>query len=191
MSDSPIETDRLIFRRFDAEDGNLLVDLDSDPEVMRYLTGGAATPRAVVERDVLPRMLRESDEPGFGFWALFETDSSEFVGWASLRKRGDSDAELGYRLKRAAWGRGFGTEAARALIRTGFMELGLQRIVANTYEANLASRRVMEKLGLRHVRSFQITAEDLEHTGTFDVASTQLWDGEDVEYAIERAEWQP
>ena len=68
--------------------------------------------------------------------------------------------ELGYRLKASAWGRGYATEGARALVRKGFDELGVRRVWAETMAVNRASRRVMEKVGLRYVRTFHVHFDD-------------------------------
>lgn len=189
-----LETERLILRRFTASDLDHLVELDADPEVMRFLTGGEATPRDVVERDILPRFIHAHEQaPGYGFWAAVERGGGAFVGWFSLRPREEADpaeAVLGYRLRRAAWGRGYGTEGARALIRRGFAELGVRRISATTYEDNRASRRVMEKAGLTLVRSYRLAPADLAAQDTFHAASQDLWDGDDVEYALDKADWE-
>src|SRR5947209_20105481 len=101
-----------------------------------------------------------------------------------------NDVALGYRLRRAVWGQGYATEGARALIRKGFTELGVQRVFATTYQDNLASRRVMEKAGLKLVRTYRITLADLLATGTFHITSEDLWDGDDVEYALLKADWE-
>src|SRR5689334_21363018 len=100
-----LETERLILRRLTEADVDNLVELDSDPAVMRFLSGGPATPRDAIERDILPRFLR-SYEQGvrFGVWAAIEKASGEFLGWISLRPHEDSrpgEVELGYRLRRA------------------------------------------------------------------------------------------
>ncbi len=189
-----LETERLVLRRFTEADVDNLFDLDSDPEVMRFLNGGVPTPRDVIERDILPRFLR-SDEGagGFGYWAAIEKATGDFLGWFSFRPRDGADpgeVELGYRLRKSAWGRGYATEGARALIRKGFAELGVRRVVATTYQDNLASRRVMEKAGLTLVRSFRLTPADLATQGTYHSASQEVWDGDDVEYALERADWE-
>jgi RimJ/RimL family protein N-acetyltransferase len=121
-----LETERLVLRRFTARDADNLYDLDSDPDVMRFLNGGIPTPRAVIEGDVLPRFLRYAEGfPRFGFWAAVEKASAEFVGWFSLRPLDEAnrrEAVLGFRLRKAAWGKGYATEGARALIRLGFAE---------------------------------------------------------------------
>ena len=190
-----LETERLILRRLTAADADNLVALDSDPAVMRYLNGGVPTPRDVIEGQVLPRFLSYYERyEGFGVWAAVEKSSGAFLGWFSLKPQAVADAsagevELGYRLQRSAWGMGYATEGARALIRKGFTELGVRHVVATTYQDNLGSRRVMEKAGLRHVRSCRPTLEDLaDESG--HIPTQEVWDGDEVEYALTRAEWE-
>jgi RimJ/RimL family protein N-acetyltransferase len=189
-----LETERLILRRLTADDVDNLFALDGDPAVMRYLSGGPSTPREVIERKILPRFLSEYERfPGFGVWAAIEKSTDEFLGWLSLRpsETGSSgDATLGYRLRRSAWGKGYATEGSRALVRRGFIVLGLQRVVATTYQDNLASRRVMENVGMTFVRAFRLTPADLAADPTFDDSSQDVWDGDDVEYALTKADWE-
>jgi agmatinase len=192
-----LETERLALRRFTAADADLLVELDSDPAVMRYLNGGAPTPRDVIEREILPRFLRSYEGgvgyDGFGVWAASAKSSGDFLGWFSFRPMeggGADEVHLGYRLRQAAWGKGYATEGARALIRKGFTELGVRRVCATTYQDNQASRRVMEKAGLTLVRSYRPTLAEVAATGTFVVSSQELWDGDEVEYGLEKADWE-
>jgi len=178
-----LETERLWLRRFTAGDVALLAELDSDPAVMRFITGGRATPREEIEREILPAWLGWYEQAaGYGFWAAIERASGAFVGWFHLRPGAGappSEPELGYRLRAASWGRGFATEGSRALIDRAFRELGAERVTAETMAVNAASRRVMEKAGLRYVRTFHQEWPDViegdEHG--------------DVEYALTRAEW--
>jgi len=188
-----LKTKRLILRRFTEADGAHLFDLDNDPEVMRFINGGTPTPRDVIENEILPGFLHYDEGfPGYGFWAAIERASGDFLGWFSFRpaEGAPHEASLGYRLHKAAWGQGYATEGARALIRQGFTVLGVQRVVATTYQDNLASRRVMEKVGMTLVRTFRITPEALLQGDTYHVTSLDLWDGDDVEYALERAHWE-
>jgi len=188
-----LQTERLILRRFTPADLDHLYALDNDPEVMRYINGGTPTPRAVFERDILPSFLHhKKEQAGFGFWAAVDRISGEWLGWFSFRpaQNAPQQVTLGYRLRRAAWGRGYATEGARALIQKGFEEWGVGRVVATTYEENRASRRVMEKLGMRLVRRFRITADEIARSDTYHAESVEVWDGDDVEYAIERAAWE-
>lgn len=189
-----LETERLVLRRFREDDVDNLVELDSDPDVMRYLSGGIPTPRDVIESEILPLFLRYDERcPGCGFWAAIERTSGTFIGWFSFRLLDGAcprEASLGFRLQRVAWGKGYATEGARALLRLGFAELGVQRVVATTYQDNLASRRVMEKVGMTLARTFRITAADLARVDTYHVASGDLWDGDDVEYSLTKADWE-
>jgi RimJ/RimL family protein N-acetyltransferase len=185
-------TERMRLRRFGPADLDNLVELDSDPEVMRYLSGGAATPRDVIEREILPAFMRfDAAELPFGVWAATGNESQGFLGWFSLRLTEGShgSAALGYRLHRTAWGRGYATEGVRALIERAFRETAIERIVATTYEENLASRRVMEKAGMTFIRAFRLTAADLTEVATYAADPADIWEGEDVEYAVTRAQW--
>jgi RimJ/RimL family protein N-acetyltransferase len=180
-----LETDRLILRRFTPDDVDNLVELDSDPDVMHFITGGRATPREEIERDVLPAFLGYYERyAGYGFWAVIEKATGDFVGWFHLRPPPDGgqpdEPELGYRLRKSAWGKGYATEGSRALIRKVFTDLGARRVFAETMVVNTASRRVMEKAGLKLVRTFHQPWPDPipgdEHG--------------DVEYALTREEWE-
>ena len=179
-----LETERLVLRLFTEDDVDNLVELDSDPDVMHFRNGGLPTPRREVEDDVLPAFLGYYERfPGYGFWAAVEKSSGRFVGWFHFRPGADAEpdeVELGYRLRKSFWGRGYATEGSRALIQKGFAELGVQRVVAFTMVVNVASRRVMEKAGLRFVRTFHQPWPDRiegEEEG-------------DVEYALLRSEWE-
>jgi RimJ/RimL family protein N-acetyltransferase len=179
-----LRTPRLALRRFGPADVELLTALDGDPEVMRFLTGGQPTPRAVIEDEVLPRYLAEyARYDRLGHWAVEAAGGVGFIGWLGLSPAGGDDLrqlELGWRLRRAAWGRGYATEGARALVRLAFDALGAQRVVAHTMTVNRASRRVMEKAGLRFVRTFF----------SYFPESIDGSEAGDVEYALDRADWE-
>lgn len=179
-----LETERLVLRWFTMADADDLFDLDGDPEVMHFITGGRTTPREEIENEVLPAFLSYYEQGDrYGFWAAIEKSTGEFLGWFHFRppEGGALDeAELGYRLKRSAWGQGYATEGSRALIHKGFTELGVRRVFAETMVVNAASRRVMEKAGLQYVRTFHqpwpYPIEGSEHG--------------DVEYALRKADWE-
>jgi RimJ/RimL family protein N-acetyltransferase len=179
-----LETERLLLRQFTESDVDNLHNLDGDPEVMRFLNGGKPTPRDVIRNETLPRFLHSYARfEGFGVWAAIERWTGGFVGWFEFYPWKDAspdEVELGYRLRRSAWGKGYATEGSRALIRKGFTELGVRRVVAETMAVNTASRRVMEKAGLRYVRTFhQEWPEHIEGS-----------EHGDVEYALTKAEWE-
>jgi RimJ/RimL family protein N-acetyltransferase len=180
-----LETERLFLRRFTEDDVDNLVELDSDPQVMHYITGGRTTPREEIRDDYLPAFLGYYQRyRGYGFWAAVEKPGAEFLGWFHFRPPPEDglpdEPELGYRLRRSAWGKGYGTEGSRALIDKGFAEFGTRRVFAHAMAVNTASRRVMEKAGLIYVRTFHepwpYVIEGDEHGS--------------VEYALSRDQWQ-
>jgi RimJ/RimL family protein N-acetyltransferase len=176
-----LETDRLTLRRFTQADVDNLFELNSDPEVMRYINGGKPTPREKIQDDIIPFHLGFYERfGGLGTWAAQSRSSDEFLGWFHFRPGQSEGIDLGYRLRRAAWNQGYATEGSRALIRKGFTDLGVERVFAHTMTVNTASRRVMEKSGLMFVRTFPYEGPEViegsEH-------------GE-VEYALTKTEWE-
>ncbi|MBV2152453.1 GNAT family N-acetyltransferase [Kitasatospora sp. SUK 42] len=179
-----LETERLLLRPFTEADADHLFALDNDPEVMRFINGGKPTSREAVQARILPRLLH--DHPCFGtrgYWATEEKATGVFLGWFEFRPLDDHSpavVELGYRLNRAAWGKGYATEGSRDLIHKGFTDLSVERVTANTMTVNTRSRRVMEKSGLSFLRSF---------TGDWPESIPGSEHGE-VEYELTRTEWQ-
>ena len=184
------ETERLLLRRFTEADADDLESLDADPAVMRYINGGRPTPRQQILDEVLPRFMSYDERhPEHGAWAAVERSGGEVIGWFALRppeggladSSGPGVVELGYRLRRSAWGKGYAAEGSRALIRKAFHEYGVRRVIAQTMTVNTASRRVMEKCGLSYVRTFfEEWPETIEGT-----------EQGDVEYALDRADFVP
>lgn len=142
-------TDRLALRRFTPADLDLLDGLGSDPRVMRHL--GGVKDRAATETMLRVRILEYYDQhPGLGIWATEERASGRCVGFHVLNHiQGEPDIQVGYALCHAAWGRGYATEMARALVHYGFTTLKLPHIVAITNLDNAASQHVLVKAGLR------------------------------------------
>ena len=187
-------TERLALRRFTSADAADLLSLDGDPLVMRFLTG-ATRSLAQIRDDVLPQLARcHLRFPGFGYWAAQTRASGEFIGWFGLRPvtptgdamvnwpdaRGQTGvASLGYRLRRSAWGQGYATEGARALVHLAFTGLGAREVVATTMAVNTGSRRVMEKAGLRYARTVYLDWPDPLDGNEYG----------DVEYRLRRGEW--
>jgi RimJ/RimL family protein N-acetyltransferase len=143
------------------------IELDSDPEVMRYLISRAAT-RQEVEASHARRMAAAQKVDGLGFWVGLVDDA--FVGWWILQPAHGPDqpddpgvADLGYRLLRRHWRKGLASEGARELVRYGFEDVGLERIIAQTMSVNAGSRAVLERIGLTYVRTFTTSfAEPVE-----------------------------
>lgn len=187
-----LETQRLILRQFTEDDADHLFELDSDREVIRFtniglINGGDPidTDYEAIRNKLLPRFIKYYEKyESYGFWAVIEKSSNEFIGWFHLRPALDNitvhvnkenEIELGYRLRKVAWGKGYATEGSRSLIVKGFSELDTQRIVSTALVTNAASIRVMEKAGLKFEQTFihQATNQDA------------------VKYALNKDEFEP
>lgn len=155
-----LETERLILRQFTEADADNLFELDNDTEVVRLTTNlGQPTPYSVIKTEFLPEVFQYYQKyNNYGYWGVIEKSNEAFLGWFLFKPIihasyfnpkfvNANDIELGYRLRKAAWGKGYATEGSKALIEKGFCE-GVERIVAVAFAANLASIRVMEKVGL-------------------------------------------
>ena len=179
-----LETPRLTLRQFTEDDVDNLFGLNSDPAVMRYLTGGRPTPREQIRDEILPFHLAVYDRfDRLGTWAAESATTGEFLGWFHLRAGDGTDitnVELGYRLHRSAWNHGYATEGSRALISRGFTDLGVERVFAHTMTVNTGSRHVLEKCGLTLVYTTPYEGPDVIEGGEHG----------EVEYAITKPEWE-
>jgi RimJ/RimL family protein N-acetyltransferase len=148
-----LQTKRLTLSPSSPNDRADFMDLERDPEVMRYLNGGYAVDQADGDPDSLFLMPRGT-EPYV--WTARRKANDAFVGWFYFGPEGEGAAELGYRLRRADWGQGLASEATSALINWGFENCGYEKIFASTMTVNHASRRVLEKIGMRYERTIQL-----------------------------------
>ncbi len=188
-------TRRLTLRQFTAANADDLLALDGDPQVMRFVDRRTKS-LAQIQSEVLPRFLAYYDRyPGFGFWGADARSDGRFIGWFGLRPVTPTSAamvdwpdappgeiavvSLGYRLRASAWGRGYATEGARALVRRAFTELDVSQIVATTMAINTASRRVLEKAGLRYARTVYLDWPD-------PLPGNECGD---IEYQLDRNDW--
>lgn len=179
-----LETRRLRLRQFTPDDVERLVELDSDPEVMRYISYGEPTPRATYVEDILPYWLEYYRKaPLLGYWAAEDRISGVFHGWFHLRpdRMDAGEQELGYRLRRASWRQGYASEGAAALIEHGFLRVGTEKISARTLVSNTGSRAVMEKCGMRHESDFEFPEDVLRGRSAAERAA--------VKYSITRWQW--
>ncbi len=145
-----LDTPRLLLRQWRPEDRAPFAALNADPDVMRYFPSTLDAKASDAFADHCESRLAER---GWGLWAVALKRSTEFVGFVGLEVPNydlpfNPCTEIGWRLARAHWGRGYATEAARAALGAGFEQLGLEEIVSFTSVINLASRRVMEKTGM-------------------------------------------
>ncbi|MGV8995932.1 MAG: GNAT family N-acetyltransferase [Parvibaculaceae bacterium] len=150
MPPTTLETDRLILRQWRASDLEPFWAMGQDPQVMEYLLPFAD--RAASDAGA-KRLTDHISAHGFGFWALEEKGGAPFIGFTGLihvnPDRPFAPAvEIGWRLARAQWGKGYASEAARASLTYGFDTLKLDEIVSLTVPANTRSRAVMERIGM-------------------------------------------
>lgn len=154
-----LQTERLLLRHWTDQDLLPFAKLNADPAVMEFF------PEAL-EREqsdaLAAEIRRRMDANGWGMWTVEVKASQQFVGFVGLNTnqvtpRGEN-VEIGWRLGRDAWGKGYATEAARAALHFAFTELALDSVVAFTTLNNLRSRGVMERLGMKN------THENFDHT---------------------------
>lgn len=143
-----LTTARLSLRRFTPDDLEWFVALHRDETVTRYL--GGTRDRAAATALLEQRVLHYYDEhPGYGIWLTTERTSGARVGFHLLNHiQGETIVQVGYALEPSAWGRGYATEMARAVLRYGYEDLGVPRIAAIANLPNVASHRVLLKAGL-------------------------------------------
>jgi RimJ/RimL family protein N-acetyltransferase len=169
-----LHTTRLTLSPCRPSDRADFIDLERDPAVMRYLNGGAVGPAHLDPNATF--LMPRGTEPHV--WTARRTTDGTFVGWFCLWPDSASLAELGYRLRRTDWGQGFASEGGAALIDWGFGYKRYDQVVSCTMAVNRGSRRVMEKLGMRHARSTPCEGPPFPGTEHGDV-----W------YELTRAEW--
>jgi RimJ/RimL family protein N-acetyltransferase len=153
-------TPRLRLRQWRAADLDPFAALNADPRVMEHFPAPLTRAESTV---AIERIQAHFASEGFGLWAVEVIDQARFIGFTGLaRPRFTAHftpcIEIGWRLAAAAWGHGYATEAATAVVRLAFTHLALTELVSFTVPANQRSRRVMEKLGMRHT-----PADDFEH----------------------------
>jgi RimJ/RimL family protein N-acetyltransferase len=147
------ETSRLVLRLPTDDDLDPLAAIDADPQVMQFIGDGTTRSREETAAG-LARARQEWDERGFSMFAVDVRDSGQFIGWVALSEPAFLPevlpaVEIGWRLGRQYWGRGYATEAARVALQFGFSACRLERIISIRHIANEASKRVMDKLGIK------------------------------------------
>jgi RimJ/RimL family protein N-acetyltransferase len=148
-----LRTRRLVLRPPAAADLDGFAAMNADPEVMRYIGAGRLRTREET-RAGLEHVIGDWDRKGYGLFSVDSAETGEFLGWVTLAEplflpEVLPAVEIGWRFLRAHWGHGFATEAARATMRFAFDDRGFERLVSIRHVDNHASRRVMEKLGMR------------------------------------------
>lgn len=156
-------TERLHFALLSEQDAPLFFELDQDVEVMRYINGGKLTSMQTIVEVMLPRMAQYRDVTlGYGIWQVRRTEDNVYLGWVLIRPMGfntlepsSDDVEIGWRLKREFWGRGYASEAARAVAdRVLANNQNVQFLSAIAMPDNAGSVGVMRKLGMQFIKRF-------------------------------------
>ena len=160
------ETERLILRELLPIDRNGLFAIDSDAEVHIYLGNNPVKNIEQID-DNIKFIRKQYVDNGIGRWAVIEKSTNNFIGWAGLKLIRELTNnhidyyELGYRLNKSYWGKGFATESAKASLQYGFNTLNLNKIYAIADSKNVGSRNVIEKVGLKYIETF--TYSDTDH----------------------------
>lgn len=156
-----LETKRLILRRLDETDVDAIYAMRSDADVMRFIR----EPQSYNESANWVKLVssRWAGE-NIGFCAIIEKSSNEFAGWCGLwQLKETGEIEIGYAVAREFWGKGYATETANEFLTYAFEKLQLEKIAAVAQPENAASRRVMEKLGMRYDYTGEFYGRDLVH----------------------------
>jgi RimJ/RimL family protein N-acetyltransferase len=157
-----IFTSRLVLRSLQPDDFESLSTILSDRDVLRYMPRTESYPPEIVER-IMQRQQVHWDAHGYGWFAVADRQTTELVGWCGLGVLDETaETEIKYLFKKSHWGRGLATEAAQRCVDDGFDQHALQQIIGLVHPENIASRRVLEKLGLVYTRHVHYWGLDLD-----------------------------
>jgi [ribosomal protein S5]-alanine N-acetyltransferase len=146
-----LQTPRLYLRQFEISDAQLLIDLNTNPNVIRY-TGDQTVVTIQEAQRILLEIILPQYKNKMGRWAVHLKSNNEFIGWCGLKYIAQEDEiDLGYRYFENYWNKGYATEAAQAVMDYGKNILHLQRIVARAAVENKASISVIKKMGMRYI----------------------------------------
>lgn len=157
MHNIAIETPRLILRRITMDDLDDFAALNADPEVRKFYSTGPLTREE--SGAAIDRMITHYEQCGYGLWATIHRGDNTFIGRCGLIYQdlpGVQDVEVGYMVARNYWCQGLASEAAQAIRDYGFNTLDVPRLISIIHEENIASQRVAEKNGMRHIESKQV-----------------------------------
>ena len=146
------ETERLLLRQFTEADAPLILKLNSDPEVIKYVHEPVLTSESAA-RDIILQVILPQYKNNLGRWAMFTKSGDDFVGWCGLKSiKETGEIDLGYRIIQKAWGNGYATEAAKQTLKYGFNTLALKIITGKAQVENTVSIKVLQKIGMNFIR---------------------------------------
>lgn len=140
-----LETPRLILRELTVNDANSFYQLNLNPEVIKY-TGDPPFASVEESKEFLLHY-KEYQNHGFGRWAVITKENNQFIGWCGLKYHKEGYVDLGFRFFQDKWGKGYATESAKACINYAQSSLNLPELIGRVMPSNIASVRVLEKLG--------------------------------------------
>lgn len=154
-----LETPRLFLRELGPDDAEQFYQLNLNPNVIKY-TGNAAF-KDVEEALHFLENYQDYKQNGYGRWAVIDKSSNDFLGWCGLKYDKDLDeTDIGFRFFEQHWNKGYATESAKACLEYGFEKLNLKTIIGRAMEENIASIKVLEKIGLAFERAFDFDAHN-------------------------------
>ena len=143
-----VETERLYLREFLQTEAKDLYNLNSDPNVIKYT--GDSEFSSIEDAQNFIASYKEYEKNGYGRWSVILKESNKFIGWCGLKLNEENLIDLGFRIFKKDWNKGFATEAAAACIEYGFEVLKLNTIIGRSLKKNIASIKVLEKIGMKH-----------------------------------------
>jgi [ribosomal protein S5]-alanine N-acetyltransferase len=151
-----LETPRLYLRQFTPGDAPLLLQLNSDPEVLKYLHEPLLQTAAEAEK-VLTDIILPQYALNLGRWAVHLKADDQFIGWCGLKSRPElNEIDLGYRFKKDSWGKGYASEAALHALQYGLETLHIETITGRAHIDNIASLKILEKIGMSYLKDEMI-----------------------------------
>lgn len=154
-----LETNRLLLREFEVSDAESFYELNLNPNVIKY-TGNSAF-KAIDEAKAFLENYSDYQRNGFGRWAVINKSTQQFIGWCGLKYDEKLDeTDIGFRFFEYFWNQGFATESAKACIDYGFKELNLKAIVGRAMKKNIASIKILEKIGLQYEKGFDFDGQE-------------------------------
>jgi len=167
-----IETERLLLRTYKADDLETVYRLASDPHITRFFPDGSNISREDVLSS-LPRRVERWEKQGFGQFGVFEKQTEKLIGYCGLQYLDNTpEVEIYYGLFHEYWGKGIATEAARAVLDFGFEQVKLARIVGVTHPKNIASQKILQKIGLKREKTARFYDMDVVY---FAVSAEEYW----------------
>jgi len=152
MTNIILESERLYLKEFTLNDIDDYFLLNSDAEVMKFIRP-PDTDINVIRKHIKKIRKYYTKNPGLGIWACFENKGDEFIGFFELAHLDNTEEiEVGYRLHKKYWGKGYATEMTKVLIDYGFNKMGLEQIAGITHPDNIASQNVLLKSGLTYIK---------------------------------------